>query len=117
MASDRKMLKNRHASTSSLAVNRSAAAQMIGVSEALLRKQLTTRDPNGVPFARIGRRVVYRVDDLKAFLEKRVGHPDEMSLLPDRAEVRDLLVPTLLARSRSAGTMEEQVSRTEKVRV
>lgn len=66
-----------------LAVGREAAAQMLGVSPALLRKQYATRDPNGVPFLRIGRRVLYRVDDLKVYMAKRVGNPDEMSASPE----------------------------------
>lgn len=59
-----------------LAVNDREAAKLLGLGRGLLRKQRSTRDPNGVPYVRIGRRVVYRVTDLEKYLGARALRPD-----------------------------------------
>lgn len=59
-----------------LAVDDREAARILGLGRGLLRKQRTLRDPNGVPYVRVGRRVVYRVADLERFLAARVLRPD-----------------------------------------
>lgn len=59
-----------------LAVNDQEAADRIGLGRGSLRKQRTTRDPNGIPFVRVGRRVLYRVADLEKFLAGRAQRPD-----------------------------------------
>jgi len=57
-------------------VNDREAAKLLGLGRGLLRKQRSTRDPNGVPYVRIGRRVVYTVAALEKFLAARVLRPD-----------------------------------------
>ncbi len=59
-----------------LAVGDREAARILGLGRGLLRKQRSTRDPNGVPFVRVGRRVLYRVTDLEKYLAARVLRPD-----------------------------------------
>jgi len=51
-----------------LAVDTRDAARMIGVSPRSLWALTAPRGP--IPAARIGRRVVYRVDDLRAYLAR-----------------------------------------------
>ena len=51
------------------------AAQYLGVSEAWLRK--ARQDKAGPPYVRIGRSIIYRKDDLDAFLEKHLNLPED----------------------------------------
>lgn len=59
-----------------LAVDDREAARILSLGRGLLRKQRSTRDPDGIPFVRVGRRVVYRVADLEKYLASRVLRPD-----------------------------------------
>jgi hypothetical protein len=59
-----------------LAVDDREAARILGLGRGLLRKQRSTRDPNGVPYVRVGRRVVYRLADLERYLAARALRPD-----------------------------------------
>lgn len=59
-----------------LAVNDREAARILGLGRGLLRKQRSTRDPNGIPYVRIGRRVVYRYADLEKYVASRALRPD-----------------------------------------
>ena len=51
-----------------LAVNTINAAKILGVSEAKMRKMRS--EGNGPEFKHIGKKVVYRVADLRDFLER-----------------------------------------------
>lgn len=59
-----------------LAVDDREAARILGLGRGLLRKQRSNRDPNGVPYVRVGRRVLYRMADLERYLAARVLRPD-----------------------------------------
>lgn len=53
-----------------LAVDETEAARILGISSALLAEQ---RKLGHVPAVKVGRRIVYRISDLEAFLESNVS--------------------------------------------
>ncbi len=52
-----------------LMVDTRAAAGLLGVSKSYLEKLRMLEAEHGPPFARLGRKVLYRVSDLEAFAE------------------------------------------------